>query len=124
MPQSISVGELARAVNSCLEEYADTAADTLKTAVKDAAKTVQNEIEANAPEDTGRYAKSWKTKTTKENASALEVTVYSKTQYRLTHLLEHGHAKRGGGRTTAQPHIAPAEQNGIRQLESEIRRKL
>ena len=42
----------------------------------------------------------------------------------LAHLLENGHAKRGGGRVRAIPHIAPAEQMGIEQLESDITKAL
>jgi hypothetical protein len=42
----------------------------------------------------------------------------------LAHLLEHGHAKRGGGRVRAIPHIAPAEEMGIRELEERITRAL
>ena len=42
----------------------------------------------------------------------------------LAHLLEHGHAKRGGGRVRAIPHIAPAEQTGIEELEKEIAKAL
>lgn len=34
------------------------------------------------------------------------------------------HAKRGGGRVSAKPHIAAAEQAGIEQLEKEIQKAL
>ena len=63
-------------------------------------------------------------KKTKETANSLEITVHSKNRYQLAHLLEYGHAKRGGGRTKAQPHIAPAEEAAISQLERDIKRSL
>ena len=82
------------------------------------------QIEQTAPRKTGRYAKSWAVKKTKETANALEVTVHSKNRYMLTHLLENGHAKRGGGRVAAIPHIAPAEETAIKSLEQNIEREL
>ena len=122
--QNVGVDGLADAVMRGLREYADLATDSMKAAVKKAGNTVKTDITANAPERTGRYAKSWRAKTTKESATALEVTVYSPTRYMLAHLLEHGHAKRGGGRVAAIPHIAPAEQRGAEELEREIERSL
>ena len=122
--QRTDISGLADAVMEGLQEYADLATDSMKAAVKKAGNTVKGDISANAPERTGKYAKSWRTKTTKESATALEVTVYSPTRYMLAHLLEHGHARRGGGRVAAIPHIAPAEQRGIEELERDIERSL
>ncbi len=124
MSDRVSIDHMADAIMEGLNEYADLAADEMKAAVKKSAKTVKDEIGSGAPERTGKYAKSWRTKTTKESANALEITVYSPTRYMLAHLLENGHAKRGGGRVRAIPHIAPAEQHGIEQLEREIEEAL
>ena len=96
----------------------------MKKAVKKAGNDVRKEIQSTAPKQTGAYAKSWAVKTTRESAEKLEVTVHSKNRYQLAHLLEFGHAKRGGGRTKAQPHIAPAEENGINALEKAIEKAL
>ena len=120
----VSVDGLADAVMESLREYAALATDDMKKAVREAGKTVKKEISATAPRDTGAYAKSWVIKSVKETSDSLEVVVHSRKRYRLTHLLEHGHAKRGGGRVAGRPHIAPAEQKGIEQLEREIERSL
>ena len=124
MGRTVRIDDLANVVMEGLQEYADLATDSMTAAVKKTGNTVKTDITANAPERTGRYAKSWRAKTTKESATALEVTVYSPTRYMLAHLLEHGHAKRGGGRVAAIPHIAPAEQRGAEELEREIERSL
>ena len=124
MSETVPIDRMAEAIMEGLNEYAELAADEMKSAVKKSAKTVKDEIGSGAPERTGKYAKSWRTKTTKESANALEITVYSPSRYMLAHLLENGHAKRGGGRVRAIPHIAPAEQHGIEQLEREIEEAL
>ena len=72
---------------------------------------------------TGKYKKSWKNKTTSENANTIQVTVYSSVPG-LPHLLEHGHAKRGGGRVSAIPHIAPAEEAAEEKLLKDIEKAL
>ena len=124
MGRRVQIDQLADAVMQELDNYAETTTDGVKSAVKKAADTVKKEITATAPVRSGKYAKSWRTKTTKESSSALEITVYSPTRYMLAHLLEHGHAKRGGGRVSARPHIAAAEQDGIEELEQEIERSI
>ena len=120
----VSIDNMAAAIMEGLQEYADLATDDMKKAVKKAGTSARKEIQQNAPQDTGAYAKSWSVKNTKETSNLLEVTVYSKNRYQLAHLLEHGHAKRGGGRVAGKSHIAPAEENAARQLEEEIERSL
>jgi hypothetical protein len=117
----VSIDGLAEAVMRELENYAETTTDGVKAAVKKSANTVKKEISAGAPARSGKYAKSWRTKTTKESSSALEITVYSPTRYMLAHLLEHGHAKRGGGRVEGRPHIKPVETQLIEEYERELR---
>ena len=124
MNKKVKVGQLADTISKELQEYAAQAADSAKEAVKKAGKTVKKEIESTAPVATGKYAKSWTVKKQKETDYSIDVVVHSKTSYRLAHLLEFGHAKRGGGRVAARPHLAAAEEIGIDQLQKEIERAL
>lgn len=124
MGRNVQISDLADAIMETLEDYADLAAEDVKQAVREAGDTVRDEIRTHAPKDTGDYAKSWAVKKTRETSASLTLTVHSRNRYQLAHLLEYGHAKRGGGRVPAQPHIAAAEQEGIRQLEEGIRKAL
>ena len=124
MPNKTSVDGLSAAVENQLRQYGAMVSEEIKSAVKRAGETVKQEIQQNAPRDTGAYAKSWTTKTTNETNHSLTVTVHSKNRYQLTHLLEYGHAKRNGSRVEARPHIASAERKGIQQLEKEIKEKI
>ena len=122
--QKVSVDGLADAVMEGLEEYNKLATDKVKAAVKKAGTTVRKEISSTAPRKSGRYADSWRSKTTAESSTSMQVTVYSPSRYMLAHLLEHGHALRNGGRARAFPHIAPAEEAGEKQLTTDIERAL
>ena len=114
------IDQMAHVIMEGLQEYADLATEDLKKAVKKAGDSAKKDVQANAPVKTGAYKKSWSTKTVRENANAMEVVVYSRNRYQLAHLLEFGHAKRGGGRTRAFPHIAPAEARAAEMLEREV----
>ena len=116
----VRIDQMAHVIMEGLQEYADLATDDMKAAVKKAGNEAKKDIQANAPVKTGAYKKSWTVKTTKETSNAMEVVVHSKNRYQLAHLLEFCHAKRGGGRTRAFPHIAPAEQRAAELLEREV----
>ena len=118
------IDNLAKEIMDGLKEYADLATDDVKKAVRKAGNSVRKDISESAPKDTGKYAKSWTVKKTKETSNSLEVTVHSKNRYQRAHLLEHGHAKRGGGRVSARPHIAKAEESAIEVFEKEIDKAL
>ena len=118
------IDQMAHVIMEGLQEYADLATEDMKAAVKKAGNKAKSDVQAGAPVMTGKYKKSWAVKTTKENANAMEVTVHSRNRYQLAHLLEFGHAKRGGGRTRAFPHIAPAEEAAAELLEEEVEKAL
>lgn len=124
MSKTISIDQLDSAVMEELEKYAGLAADDLKDAVKETAKSVRKDIQNNAPVDTGKYKKSWSVKNVHEDSESIDLVVHSRNRYQIAHLLEHGHAKRGGGRVAARPHIAPAEEAGNEKLVQTIEEKL
>lgn len=124
MSKNISIDDLADEVMKGLREYADVATSDLKKAVRKAGKTVRQEIRDNAPQRTGEYAESWSTEKIKEDANSLQLVVRSKKRYYLAHLLEHGHAKRGGGRVAGKAHIALAEKKGEEVLDKALKKAL
>lgn len=124
MSRNVSVDQMAAAIGEELEKYRDLAADELKKAVKKAGRKAKSDINESAPVRTGKYAKSWKTKVTAEDSQRIQVTVYSPSRYMIAHLLENGHAKRGGGRVRAIPHIKPAEEHAEEVLLSDLEKAL
>lgn len=125
MAHKVKIKDLADVIISGLNDYADLTGDEVKKAVRATAKSVKDDIRENAPKRTGEYANSWATKVMEETSESISITVYSKSKYYIAHLLEHGHAKRGGkGRVAAQPHIAPAQERGEKMLKAEIEKRL
>lgn len=120
MSQRVSIDGMASAIEQELKKYKNLATDEMKKAVKKAGNTTKKDINDSAPVRNGRYAKSWRSKVTAESSEGIEVTVYSPSRYMLAHLLENGHAKRGGGRVRAIPHIKPAEDHAEDELIQDI----
>jgi hypothetical protein len=122
--KNTDIDDLSDAIMVNLKKYANLATDDMKEAVKQTAESVKKNIEEAAPVRTGRYKKSWRIKKIREKANSLDVVIHSSNRYQLAHLLEFGHAKRGGGRVAGKPHIEPAAEKGEQDLINAIEEKL
>ena len=118
---SIAIDDLADAIMEELNAYSEEVMEELKADVKQTAKECVQDIKNAAPRLSGDYKKSWKCKTVYESDNDIRVVVHSAKEYRLTHLLEHGHAKRGGGRVEGISHIAPAEKKAEQKLMKKVK---
>lgn len=86
----IKVSELAQELAQGLSEYSQEVADAIKKATDEVAEEAVQELKSTSPVLTGSYAKGWAKKNTYESKSSKRNTVYNKTDYQLTHLLEKG----------------------------------
>lgn len=75
----------------------------------------------NIPVRTGDYARGFFLK--KKSSGTYFGYKLKNKKYRITHLLEHGHAKRGGGRTRAFPHWKDA-QKIVDELPDRLKRRI
>ena len=118
---AIRIDDLADAIMDELYSYSDTVTEQLKADVKQVAKECVIELKNNSPDDTGDYKKGWKAKTAYESKTDIRVNVYNAKKPQLTHLLENGHAKVGGGRVEGKPHILLAEQSAEKKLLKKVK---
>ena len=88
MSRNTSIDDMDSAIMAELGKYADLAADDLKDAVKETAKSVRKDIQDNAPVDTGKYKKSWSVKNVHEDSESIDLVVHSRNRYQIAHLLE------------------------------------
>ena len=110
----IAVDQLADEINKIMDEFQDVTVEACEKGVTETAKEAVEELRNAHPAGSGKYSswneynKGWKYTTTKtDKRYGKKATVHNVSKYRLTHLLEKGHAKVDGGRTKAFPHIAP-----------------
>lgn len=118
--RKITADNLGEAIAGILEEYGDEAQKDMDDVVKDVGKAGVKAIKSASGVfgGTGKYRKGWTSQTDTERYGST-VTIYNRTPG-LPHLLENGHAKRGGGRVPGKTHIAPVEQELIKQFEEQI----
>lgn len=105
--QTISAADLQNTVDEFLDEYGNEVIEANETAIRKVAKDVTKELKKSGSfGGTGSYRKGLKYEINKTRLS-IEATVGAGKNAGLTHLLEFGHAKQNGGRTTAFNFVAP-----------------
>ena len=115
MSKKVTVDQLSDAIMKELNDYVDVTEEAVDKGVSETAKEAVKELRNAHPSGSGQYGswdksynKGWKVNQTKTDVRYhKKATIHNATDYQLTHLLEKGHALRGGGRTRAFPHIAP-----------------
>lgn len=118
----VKIPELNTAIQEILDEYGDSITESTKKAVEKVAEIAKKETQAGANVRTGKYRSGWTVKKDAGSRLRTEAIVHNRTRYQLAHLLEKGHALRGGGRVRAFPHIKPAEEHAIKNMEEALKK--
>ncbi|MCQ2979631.1 MAG: hypothetical protein MJ245_07530 [Clostridia bacterium] len=119
----INPSDLADAVNNQLKLYDKNVAKAIKKTVEDVAKETKDVIDSHMTfnDISGKYRDSVKLTTLYEDDYKKMITWHvSGKEYRLTHLLEKGHATRNGKRTRKFPHIKYGDEYVKKELPKRI----
>ena len=121
----IPISKLADVVVNELTAYSKNVAEIADECVENVANQCVDKLKSTSPRKTGKYADSWKSETAFNQSGNKRVVVRNKKYYYLTHLLEFGHAKKGGkGRVKAIPHIKPGEDWAKEELPKQIEERV
>lgn len=121
MANKISIDDLAKTIESEVRNWTKDVVDDIDDIKKDITKNGVKQLRESSPKRTGDYAKNWTSQKLKNG----DQVIYQKAPtYRLTHLLENGHAKRNGGRVAPKVHIAPVEEELVSNYISRVEKRL
>ena len=123
MTRTVEPADFAAAVNDILKEYGDHAREALNEAIPEVAERANQDLHTAGTFEGRKYRGSWSTKV-EMTRLGVDAVVYNRRHYRLTSLLEFGHAKQNGGRTRAFPHIAPINDRVESEVMEEFEKRL
>lgn len=128
MSDYVQVADLDKAIKKILDEYGDEVKQTLDETTKAVSTKGKNKVKDAAPVGVrnGKYKKSISLKKTKGDLNTVEYKIYAKApEYRLTHLLEKGHAIHNGtGRTKKYPHWSKGQEYIEENFEKEFKERI
>lgn len=113
-----------------LEEYTLEISEEIAKAQNKISRNARKKLAETAPyrdaDEAKHYRDEWQIK--REYTGHLadqKLTIHNKSKYRLTHLLEHGHAMRGGvGRVAPRVHIEPIEKEINEQFQEAVKKAI
>jgi hypothetical protein len=111
--------DLTREIQRQLKYYAKEVREEVEQAMEDVSTELKSDVVRDSPERRPSYKKGWRIKKTKN-----KYILHNATDYRLTHLLEHGHALRNGERYQGKVHIRPNEEKAVREYLRRIERAI
>lgn len=125
MARLITIDQFASSIHDILEKYGDEINENMDEAVKAVSRKGAQAVKSAASStfNGNKYASGWTSKTETGRTSS-HGTIYNRTVPGLPHLLENGHAMRGGGRVAGRPHIKPVEEKIIQEFEQEVRKSI
>lgn len=125
MARRITIDQFASSIHDILEKYGDDITENMEAAVKAVSRKGAQAVKSAASSTFNgtKYAGGWTSRTETGRMSA-QGTIYNRTVPGLPHLLENGHAMRGGGRVAGRPHIKPVEEQIIQEFEQEVRKSI
>lgn len=113
--------DLAEQLNDALMLYSAEVTEQIKEEARDIAEETRIKIRDSSPQRTKKYRRGWKAKKVFENANEVRYRIYN-TRHQITHLLEKGHARKGGGKVAPRIHIRPAETWAQREFMKRIKK--
>lgn len=127
----IKPDQLAETVKRTLQEFQGVTEEAVAKGVVECANSAVDELRSAHPPGSekygswDRYNASWKrSKLKNTKKGGYSEVIHNEKHYQLAHLLEKGHAVRGGGRARAFPHIAPVAEKAEEKLLEMIRKNI
>lgn len=131
--RKVTAENLGAAINDIMKDYQDGMIESVKEVTAQVTKAGAEAVRNSSLETfgamkgrglkKGRYGTGWTSQVETGRFSAQGV-IYNSKYPGLPHLLENGHAKRGGGRVAGRTHIKPVEEEITRSYIKEMERAL